>query len=88
MTKEQLAECGPPAAVVRLPHLASLRLEYRRTSSPPPDNWVGIVYRRSGDSFIRSGVGMFKDGEWLNDKRQPLGDGEWLWAELVSDDAA
>lgn len=88
MTDEQLAECGPPYMVARLRHLGRMRLEYRRTSQPPPDNWVGIIYRRSEDSFLQSGVGIFKDGQWLNDKRKPLADGEWLWVEMVKEDAA
>lgn len=83
MTDEQLAECGPPVGVARLRHLRGMRLEYRRTSQLPPDNWMGIMYRRSGDSFLQSGIGMFKDGAWLNEKRQPLPDGEWLWLEMV-----
>lgn len=83
MTDEQLAQCGRPLGVARLRHLRGMRLEYRRTSQLPPDNWVGIMYRRNGDSFLQSGIGMFKDGEWLNDKRQPLPEGEWLWVEMV-----
>lgn len=83
MTEEQLAECGPPVAVARLRHLG--RLEYRRISCPPPDNWVGIMYRRSGDSFPQLGVGVFKDGEWRGGNGQPLGAGEWLWLEIVGD---
>ena len=85
MTDEQLAASGPPLIVARPRHLRPIRLEYRRTSQPPSDNWVGIMYRRDGQHYTQAGVGLFKDGKWMNANRWPLGEGEWLWVEMVRD---
>lgn len=87
MISDEADRCGPPLAVFRTPYIKGMRFELRPISRTPPERTVALMYRRTGDSYRRSGVGVYRDGRWENDKRKVL-EGDWLWAAMVDERAS
>ena len=80
---DDLEQLGPPTFAFRAYGLPNVRFEGRPISTPPKDNWVGIIYRPTAEGGYRqAGVGMFKDGRWLNANRRSI-DGDIYWTAIV-----
>ena len=84
MTADEADRCGPPRLVFRSPAMPGFRFECRPVSAEPPDKTVAFMYRRNGEGYRQSGVGVFRDGAWTNDKGKPL-EGELLWAAMIDE---
>lgn len=82
---DEADRCGPPVLVFRVPGVRTVRFECRPLSSPPRDNWVGLMYRSlPGGGLRQAGVGQFKDGRFTNDKGKPL-EGDLFWTAIVDE---
>lgn len=87
MTSDEANRCGPPLALFCSPYIKGVRFELRPISRSPPEKTIGLMYRRAGESYRQSGVGVFRDWRWENDKRK-VSEGDWLWAALVDEYAS
>lgn len=85
MTDDEADRCGPPFRVFRSPALPGFRFECRRLDQQPPERTVAIMYRHRGDVLTQAGVGVFKDGEWKNDKRKALQGDDLYWTAMVKE---